>query len=118
MRSVIRYLWKKESPPKLNKIISVYTGWTKKDFVVVFLGIKKDFNTLVYFSSSRSCLVPPQLINSLCFTINMERMGECMYMHVVTSRHPLVSLLEIYCKGRSNEPLALPLKTNYVSLMN
>lgn len=86
VRSVTEYIWKKRESPKLNKIIPVYTGWTKKDFLAAVLEIKKNFNTLVYFSSSSSCLAPPQLINSLCFTINMVRMRECMYMHIVASR--------------------------------
>lgn len=95
MRPVIRYVWKKGESPKLNKITPVYTGW-EKDFVVVFLGIKKHFNTLMYFSCSSSCLGPSQLINPLCFTINMVRMRESMYAHIVPSRSSLLSLLEIY----------------------
>lgn len=76
---------KKESP-KLNKITPVYTGWVKKDFLVVFLGIKKNFNTLIYFRCSTSCFASPQSINSLCFTINMVRMREHMYLQKVASR--------------------------------
>lgn len=86
MRSVVRYIWEKREFPKLNKITPVYTGWVKKDFVVVFLGIKKNFNTLLCFGSSSSCLAPPQSINFLCFTINMMRMREPMYMQKVASR--------------------------------
>lgn len=83
MRSVTKYIWGERESPKLNKVIPVYRGWTKKGFVVFH------------------ALFPLKLIYSLCFTVNMVRMRECMYMHIVASRSSSSKFIRdlLSCKG-------------------